>query len=268
MHNATAPTEKVQGHWLLARLGKKILRPGGRQLTTTMLDSVGITAADDVVEFAPGVGATAQALLARGPASYTAVDADDEAAATTEAKVRSAGGKVLVGRAQHVPLDDASATVVVGEAMLTMQSDTNKAAVMAEASRLLTTGGRYGIHELCLTPDDIDDTTAQKIWDDLSRTIHVGARPLTVKAWREMLEAQGFEIRAEHRAPMALLSPERIVADEGLLPTAKFFLGVATDSAARKRVVEMRNCFDRWSDHLSAVALVAEKPAAATPAAR
>jgi hypothetical protein len=29
----------VQGHWLLARLGKRVLRPGGAGLTSTLLDS-------------------------------------------------------------------------------------------------------------------------------------------------------------------------------------------------------------------------------------
>ncbi|MCB0978038.1 MAG: class I SAM-dependent methyltransferase [Acidimicrobiales bacterium] len=254
------PTEKIQGHWLLARLGKKVLRPGGRELTNTMLGSLDVRSTDKVVEFAPGIGATAKALIERGPASYTAVDADEDAATTVGQVVAPSGGKVIVGRAQHVPLDDGDATVVVGEAMLTMQSETNKSAVVAEAARLLSGGGRYAIHELCITPDDLDDATVQKIWDDLSRTIHVGARPLTTSAWRELLEEQGFKVTAEHHAPMALLEPKRIIADEGLLATLKFFFGIAIDAKARKRVREMRACFNRWSDHMAAVAFVAEMP--------
>jgi SAM-dependent methyltransferase len=256
---STTPTEKVQGHWLLAHLGKKVLRPGGRQLTTTMLDALGLTPTDRVVELAPGLGATARAILARHPATYTAVDADADAAATTQAAVAPAGGTVLVGPAQHVPLPDDVATVVVGEAMLTMQSDANKAAVVSEAARLLATGGRYAIHELCLTPDDLDPAVAQQVWDDLSRTIHVGARPLTAAAWRALLEAHGFEVLSEHRAPMALLSPRRIVADEGLASAVRFFGGIARDRTARRRVGEMRRCFGRWSDHLAAVAFVARR---------
>ncbi|HRE00537.1 MAG TPA: methyltransferase domain-containing protein, partial [Ilumatobacteraceae bacterium] len=120
-----------------------------------------------MVEFAPGLGATARLLLQHNPSSYTAVDADEEAAATVRAVVEPSGGTVLVGTAQHVPLPDDDATAVVGEAMLTMQSDTNKAGIIAEAARLLAPGGRYAIHELCLVPDDIDDATAQAVWDDL-----------------------------------------------------------------------------------------------------
>lgn len=259
MSHAAVATEKVPGHWLLARLGKRVLRPGGRQLTDTMLGALDVGPTDRVVELAPGMGATARSLLARRPASYTAVDADAEAAATTRAVVEPSGGTVVVSPAQHVPLPDHEASVVVGEAMLTMQSDANKATIIAEAARLLGDGGRYAIHELCLVPDDVDDGTAKRIWDDLSRTIHVGARPLTVAAWRSLLEAQGFTIESEHRAPMALLSPKRIVADEGYVAAAKFFGRLARDRAARARVREMRQCFDRWSDHLAAVAIVARR---------
>lgn len=259
MHSDTVPTDKVQGHWLLARLGKKVLRPGGRELTAEMLTALDVGPTDRVVELAPGLGATARELLARRPASYTGVDKDTDAAAATRAVVERAGGTMLVDSAQHVPLPDADATVVVGEAMLTMQSDANKTAIVAEAARLLDVGGRYAIHELCLVPDDIDDGLAHQIWDDLSRTIHVGARPLTVTAWRDLLEGHGFTVASEHRAPMALLSPRRIVADEGVVAAARFAFRVAVDRAARRRVREMRGCFTRWADHLAAVAVVAHR---------
>ena len=53
-----------QGHWMLAKLGKRVLRPGGMELTTQMLDAMNISQADDVVEFAPGLGQTARLTVA------------------------------------------------------------------------------------------------------------------------------------------------------------------------------------------------------------
>ena len=50
--------EQLQGHWLLARLGKKVLRPGGRKMTEWILDRARLTDAR-VVELAPGLGITA-----------------------------------------------------------------------------------------------------------------------------------------------------------------------------------------------------------------
>ena len=64
-------TEKMPGHWVLARLGKRVLRPGGMQLTRRMLGALGIRHADDVVEFAPGMGADSSADTRFRPASYT-----------------------------------------------------------------------------------------------------------------------------------------------------------------------------------------------------
>ena len=53
-----------QGHWLLARLGKRVLRPGGIGLTRTLLSDAEVTDAD-VLELAPGFGRTATEILAR-----------------------------------------------------------------------------------------------------------------------------------------------------------------------------------------------------------
>ena len=60
---------RMPGHWLLARMGKRVLRPGGVELTRQMLDALDIGASDDVVEFAPGLGLTARAALEREPRS-------------------------------------------------------------------------------------------------------------------------------------------------------------------------------------------------------
>ncbi len=49
------PAEKAAGHWLLAQLGKKVLRPGGRETTNWLLRRA-LGGQIDVVEFAPGLG--------------------------------------------------------------------------------------------------------------------------------------------------------------------------------------------------------------------
>ncbi len=45
-------------YMLLARLGKRTLRPGGMELTRQMLERLDVQPSDKVVEFAPGVGTT------------------------------------------------------------------------------------------------------------------------------------------------------------------------------------------------------------------
>ena len=252
-------TTKMPGHWLLARLGKRVLRPGGRELTQRMLNGLRIKSSDDVVEFAPGLGFTAQLTLNRKPASYTAVERDETAANAVRRYLTRSNQTCLIGRAEETGLSDATATVVYGEAMLTMQTPNKKQQIVQEASRLIKPGGRYGIHELCLVPEDLDEDTKQEIQKALTDAIHVGARPLTVPEWRTLLESEGFIVHTEATAPMHLLEPKRLIQDEGFLGTLRFVWNVLRDDEARHRVATMRKVFQTYEENLAAVMLVAVK---------
>lgn len=56
--------------------------------------------------------------------------------------VDATGGRAVVADAAATGLDSESADVVVGEAMLTMQGDKAKTAIIDEAFRVLRPGGR------------------------------------------------------------------------------------------------------------------------------
>src|SRR3546814_11203922 len=62
---------RMPGHWLLARLGKRVLRPGGVEITEQLLAATAIGRADDRVGVAPGLGATTRRIVEAGPARYT-----------------------------------------------------------------------------------------------------------------------------------------------------------------------------------------------------
>jgi SAM-dependent methyltransferase len=253
------PVEKMPGHWLLAKLGKRVLRPGGLELTHRLLSELAVTAEDYVVEFAPGLGITARMTLARSPKSYIAVERDTAAAATVAADLVGPDQRCIFGTAETTGLPDATASVVYGEAMLSMQPAAAKAKIIAEAARLLRPGGRYGIHELCLIPDDIDTSIREAIQHEMSDDIHVGVRPLRAREWCELLEASGLTVTAKHFAPMHLLEPVRLVRDEGLLRAMRFVWNVARDSDARRRVLRMRRTFRKYRQHLVAIVLVCAK---------
>jgi hypothetical protein len=253
-------SEKMPGHWLLAQMGKRVLRPGGLELTHKLLAELGVSALDNVVEFAPGLGVTAQLTLAQRPRTYTAVERDRAAAAVVESYLQEPQQRCVLGSAEATGLADASASVVYGEAMLSMQPPGTKSRIVAEAARLLKAGGRYGIHELCLVPDDVDESIRDAISRDLSDEIHVGVRPLAAREWRELLTEAGLVVDFESTAPMHLLEPARLVKDEGLLRAMRFVWNVATHAAARHRVLKMRHVFRKYAAHLAAIALVASKP--------
>jgi SAM-dependent methyltransferase len=250
---------KMPGHWLLARLGKRVLRPGGLELTRLLLAALNIGPTDRVVEFAPGVGATAKLALMRNPASYTGIERDGAAAARIRNYLHGATQRCLVGQAEATGLEDGRATVVYGEAMLTMQTDFQKRRIIAEAYRILERDGRYGIHELALVGDDLTSELKAQIQKDLALVAHVGARPLTADEWREHLTAAGFTVLVVRFAPMRLLEPVRFVRDEGLAVSLRFVFRLARDRDARRRVLAMRRVFRQYRNNLSAIMLMAVK---------
>lgn len=252
-------SEKMPGHWLLARMGKRVLRPGGLESTRTLLSELAINEHDRVVEFAPGLGVTARMTLAKHPQSYTAIERDRDAAAIVEGFLTGPEQRCLVATAEQSSLASGSASVVYGEAMLSMQMPSAKQRIIAEAARLLEPGGRYGIHELCLTPDTVDESTRLEIEKDLSSEIHVGVRPLTAGEWRELLESSGLTVTAQKIAPMHLLEPARMIRDEGFFGALRFAWKVLNHAPARQRVRAMRAVFRKHRRHLAAIVLVARK---------
>lgn len=261
-HSSTrADYDKMPGHWLLARMGKRVLRPGGRELTEEMLRKVGIGHSDDVVELGPGLGTTTRLIMERHPASVVGVERDRAAAVAVSAAVvlDRADYRCIVADAAETGLDGNSADIVVAEALLTLQSDEKKRSVLDEAHRILRPGGRLALHELCMRPETVDLETQQLVSRELSFAVRVGARPLTAPGWRELAESAGFEVRHASTVPMRLLQPRRLVRDEGLMRSVKIAFNVLRNGPARRRVRAMRGTFRRHADHLGAVALVAAK---------
>jgi len=251
--------DRMPGHWLLAQMGKRVLRPGGLELTQQMLDSLDIGHEDDVVEFAPGLGVTARATLDRQPRSYTGIERNEEAATQVRRYLAGPNARCLTGRVEKTGLPDGAASVVYGEAILSLQPAPHKAATVAEAARVLRAGGRYGIHELALEPDTLSEEIKQDVQQTLSQAVHVGARPLTPTEWRALLTEHGFTVQHEVRAPMHLLEPARFVRDEGLPGTLRFVWNVVRTPAARRRIIQMRSVFRRYAEYLRAIAVVAVK---------
>lgn len=254
----------LQGHWLLARIGKHVLRPGGKKLTERMLANADI-AGKDVVEFAPGLGLTARAILERDPKSYRGVDRDPQVVDIIS-KLTSEKATIPASCVQRdaadTGLESNSADVVIGEAMLTMQTERGKQAIIGEAFRLLRAGGTYSIHELGLQPDNLDESVKDEVRKALARSIKVNARPLTEQEWRELLEAEGFEVLWRGKEPMALLDMKRNIADEGIGGVLRILRNVLGNKDIRARVLNMKHTFDKYSNELTGIAFVVRKPEA------
>ena len=74
------------------------------------------------------------------------------------------------------------------------------------------------------------------------------------------MEAAGLVVLHVGTAPMALLSPGRVVADEGVGGAARIAWNLARDKDLRARVLTMRRTFKKYEKNMRGVAIVARKP--------
>ncbi|HTO17298.1 MAG TPA: methyltransferase domain-containing protein [Edaphocola sp.] len=248
-----------QGHWILANLGKRVLRPGGKELTEKLVNTLQINKNDNVVEFAPGMGYTANLLLAREPKTYKGIELNVEAADRLEKRISSDTRKIINSSAADTGLASGSIDKVIGEAMLTMQADHRKLEIIKEAYRILKPGGFYGIHELGLMPENIEPEIKKEIQRSLAVSLKVNARPLTQEEWCNLLKEAGFRIKTISTAPMHLLKPKRVLKDEGIFRTLKIGFNLLRQPEAKKHVLDMRRVFNKHEKYLMSFAIVAEK---------
>ncbi len=251
--------DKMPGHWVLAQVGKRVLRPGGLKLTHRMLDVLSVGPGDDVVEFAPGLGITAKLTLAANPTSYTAIERDKAAAATVSSYLSGPHQRCVIGTAEQTGLGDGCASVVYGEAMLTMQPLQHKQRILREAARILKPGGRYAMHEICLVPEEISADVVESVEHDLARSIRSGVRALRKSEWNEVLESAGFTVKKGFTAGFQLLEPKRLIQDEGLRGALRIAWNVLGNRAARRRVLAMRHAIRKHANHMQAIVLYAVK---------
>lgn len=254
--------ETMQSHYLLAKVGKKVLRPGGKELTKMLVESLSISPTDRVVEFAPGQGFTTHIVLTKRPKEYFGIELDKNHVEKLKRKIHSTAQTdvhLIQGDAEATQLDSGSVDKVFGEAMLSMHANQRKTRIIKEAARILKPGGLYAIHELELNLDSHGADKEKSIQRDLATVSHVNARPLTISEWKTLLEAEGFEILDIQRKPLKVLDPSRIVADEGILQTLKIGYNVLTMPQARRRILEMRKTFKAHDKFLNAVAILAVK---------
>lgn len=139
-----------------------------------------------------------------------------------------------------------------------MQTMQVKMRWLSDLRRLLRRGGRYGIHELCIVPDEASGEILQEIRRAVSLNIHVGLQPVVSAERWDLLECAGCRVAWEGRAPIRLLDPRRAIRYEGLMGAFRFAFNVLRRPNAQRRVIGMRRLFREYSQHLETVAFVCE----------
>lgn len=258
----TQDASKLKSHQLLAKVGKRVLRPGGKEMTKKLIENLEINSQDKIVEFAPGIGFTASLAVKKHPKTYTGVEIDESHIKNLRKNVISANGtgiNFIQGDAESTQLETNSQDKIFGEAMLSMHANQRKSRIIKEASRILKKGGFYAIHELELNLDKSEKEKEADIQKDLALVSRVNARPLTIAEWTRLLEEEGFKIIKVERSPLRVLEPARIIGDEGFFRALKIGMNVMTHSVIRKRILEMRRTFKNNDKNLNAISILAQK---------
>ena len=253
------PLARMPAHWMLGRLGKKVMRPGGLTPSLHLLDALQIGPDDDVVDMWPGLGVTTQRTLAAHPSSYTAVERGAAEAARVRRMLTRPDQRCIVEPVHKTSLDDNTASVIYGEALLTLEPTKRKVATVAEAARLLRPGGRYGIHELLLTPNSLSESAKEDIEKTLTKVLHVGARPLTADEWRRLVEDGGFQVEFEETSEMLLLDIPTFISDEGVLGSTAFLGRCLAHPSVLPRITQMWTTLRRYRDNIGAIVMTARR---------
>ncbi len=154
----------------------------------TVLD-LGSGAGADVLISARRVGPSGKAI---------GLDMTEEMLDLARANAAEAGienVEFLNGYIEELPLPDASVDVVISNCVINLSAD--KAAVLAEAARVLRPGGRFAVSDVIADPDMDEATRA-----DMKQWTGCIAGALTRKEFARALAGAGFsdvEIRETHR---------------------------------------------------------------------
>ncbi|MEM9291050.1 MAG: SAM-dependent methyltransferase [Acidobacteriota bacterium] len=246
--------------WALTRLGRRVMRPGGMEMTRRMIDALDIGPEDRVVELAPGLGAASRIALENQPMTFTGIERDEVTAKLVRQVIRGARRCCVHGAIAQTGLDASSTSVAYGESILSFQNEGRQRAILAEAFRFLQSGGRLGLHEIALTPEYLEQSRKDRIASDLLQNVDAEARLLTCGEWLEMLRSVGLEVEIIETAPLQSLTPLRLMRNEGLRDALRVFTSVLRSPAARKRFAALRDTLSQHRDVVSSVFIVAQKP--------
>ncbi|HEX2502364.1 MAG TPA: class I SAM-dependent methyltransferase [Miltoncostaeaceae bacterium] len=249
----TAPRQHATPWPLAQRLAAGLAQPGGPAMTRRALEGAGLEAGDRVVELAPGAGLTTALILERDPREWVGVEPDALAADHLERSVRGQGREIARAPVDATGLADASASVVMADALLCTLDDADAQAVLAEAGRLLRPGGRVALHELAPAEGPADPEAAA----DLASA---GIRPRSAGALRALAEDARFVVVGSLTGRLALLAPHELMRGAGPRTALRVTREMARDGRLRGAATSARGALERRALSLRSAVVVAEIP--------
>lgn len=243
---------KEMGHFLLKRLGKKKLRPGGVTATNWLLSNVSFNEDTKVLEVACNEADTLITLSKKYNLHAVGIDinkkAIDKAIKTIEKENLSEKISLKVASALSIPFPDDSFDVVINEAMLTMLPNESKEKAVSEYFRVLKKGGILLTHDVMLVKEDND------LIERLRKVINVPVTPLTKNNWISLFKSNGFSDIISIDNPMTLMSDKGMALDEGKENAKKIHENAMKDKN-KEQFFAMKKLFTTSDDTLHYIAI-------------
>ncbi|MBD2119362.1 cyclopropane-fatty-acyl-phospholipid synthase family protein [Trichocoleus sp. FACHB-262] len=249
---ATAP-----GHQVMARAGKKILRPGGKAATEQLFQWAQFQPGETVLELAASFGNSAIALAKQYGVRVVGIEKNPESVARARANIQAAGlaeqVQVIEGDIFHLEQIPEQFDYVLAEAILTMQSASGKAKIMRGICDRLKPRGKFLSHELLAQDQEAE------IHQALAAALRANSTPLSETNWIAACETAGLQVSQHQTGAMGLLSPARVIQDEGLVNSIQVFWNVLTHPQLRDRLLAIRRVFKQYEQELGYFILCAER---------
>lgn len=252
-------TRPEVGHNFLASLGKRRLRPGGKEGTEWLLDHLDQNKPLKVLEVACNQGTTTFELVDKYPIDIVACDLSEDALNRARKRAKNHPKKdhieFRIADARSLPFEDNSFDIVINEAMLTMLSDVDKLKALKEYHRVLKPGGKVLTHDVLFRTDD--KAYQVKIRKDMTRNILANVKPLTGVEWESLFTSCGFIVQSK-TGPMSLMDPKGMIKDEGFGGTLKI-VSNALKLKNRARFKAMFKMFKEYQDDLGFIVVAGVK---------
>jgi SAM-dependent methyltransferase len=208
---AAAEIKRLDPYKFMATIGKRVIHPGGRASTDTLLRWAGVTEASRVLDVGCGVGTTAIEIARRVGATVTAVDIAPLMLERAAANVVAAGMhdkvRVMPGDILDLAFEDGAFDVVIAEAVTMF---VNRPCAEAELARVTAPGGRVLATEFFWreppTPEAREVFLGQ---------VCPGLAFDTVEDWIRIYETAGLAGLQTETGPFEMMTGRGFLTDEG-----------------------------------------------------
>ena len=241
----------------MATIGKRVIHPGGRASTDTLLRWAGITETSRVLDVGCGVATTAVEIARRFGSTVTAVDIApvmlERAAINVAAAGMSDRLQVIPGDILDLSFDDGAFDVVIAEAV-TMFVDRTRAA--AELARVTAPGGRVLATEFFWRePPTVE---AKEVF---LGQVCPGLAFDTVEDWVRIYEAAGLTGLQTETGPFEMMTGRGFLADEGFGHSMAVMAKVMSRPANIRKMMWLMPRMAKAVPYLGYIVVAGEKPA-------